>query len=309
MKMNKTGEKSFKIKDVEISQLDTRHEGARLKDRNREKEILSSMIEGGVKEPLQCVEKPDGRMILLDGFKRLRCSLKLGIKVIPVISLGSDEPTAILRLLRLSNTKGLSILEQSALVDELNKAHGMGVSEIARRLERSPAWVSVRLGVIGEMSPVVKKAVFGGRFSARSYLYTLRHFTRVNKTKKTDIDTFVKIVSGKRLSTRSIEVLAEGFFNGPPNLKEQILQGNIDWTLNQLRIGTQRNNFNNEQESGTLRDLELAQRCMGKIPYKLKRYGLLNPSFFTEARLLIESILGRIDSFKIALKEFYDKRG
>ena len=133
------------MKEVEISQIETQYENKRIKDKSRERSILSSILEGGIREPLKCVIKPDGRLTLLDGFKRLRCSIKLGMKTVPVESLGSDESMAILKLLRLSNSKMLSILEQAALVDELNKRHKMSVTEISRHLERSVAWVSVLL--------------------------------------------------------------------------------------------------------------------------------------------------------------------
>ena len=297
------------MKEVEISQIETQYENKRIKDKSRERSILSSILEGGIREPLKCVIKPDGRLTLLDGFKRLRCSIKLGMKTVPVESLGSDESMAILKLLRLSNSKMLSILEQAVLVDELNKRHKMSVTEISRHLERSVAWVSVRIGAIKGMSDAVREAIFGGQFPVRSYMYTLRHFTRVNKIKGTDIDTFVKTISGKGLSTRNIELLAQGYFNGSENLKEQIQQGNLDWTLNQLKLDTKSNNTSfNEQESKTLRDLEFTQRCIGVIPYKLRDSRLKNPLFFTEAQILIEGILSKADNFIKVLKEFYDKQ-
>jgi len=297
------------MKEVEITQIDTRFEGYRLKDKNQEKVILSSILEQGIREPLQCVVKPEEQLILLDGFKRLRSASKLGIKVVPVVSLGSDEAGAILQLIRLSNVQGLSILEQAVLVDELKGTYGMSAMEIARHLERSPAWVSVRLGIIGEMSPVVKEAIFSGRFPVRSYMYTLRQFTRVKGIKKSDIDAFVHSVSGKGLSIRAIETLSHGFFKGGQSLKEQILQGNLNWTLNQLRQDAMNNTDSlSECESKTLRDLELAQRCIGRIPYEIKDLRLKSPSFFATAYLVAGNILGKMNYFIKVLEEFYDQR-
>ena len=297
------------MKEIEISQIDTRFEGFRLKDKSQEKFLLGSILEQGIREPLQCVVKPGEQLILLDGFKRLRSAVKLGIKVVPVVSLGSDEAGAILQLIRLSNVQGLSILEQAILVDELKGTYGMSTMEIARYLERSPAWVSVRLGIIGEMSSVVKEAIFSGRFPVRSYMYTLRQFTRVKGIKKSEIDAFVHSVSGKGLSVRAIETLAHGFFKGGQNLKEQIMQGNLDWTLNQLRqdVGSDTNSLS-ECESKTLKDLELAQRCIGRIPYEIKDLRLNSPSFFATAHLLVENILGKMNYFIKVLEEFYDQR-
>ena len=297
------------MKEVEINQIDTRFEGYRLRDKNQEKVILNSILEQGIREPLQCVVKPEKQLILLDGFKRLRSAVKLEIKVVPVVSLGNDEAGAILQLIRLSNVQGLSIPEQAVLVDELKGTYGMSVMEIARHLERSPAWVSVRLGIIGEMSSVVKEAIFSGHFPVRSYMYTLRFFTRVKGIKKSEIDAFVNSVSGKGLSIRAIETLAHGFFKGGQNLKEQILQGNLDWTLNQLRQDAVNNTDSlSECESKTLKDLELAQRCIGRIPYEIKDLRLKSPSFFATAYLVAGNILGKMNYFIKVLEEFYDQR-
>ena len=297
------------MEEVEISQIDTSFERIRVRDKAVQRALLDSIIEGGIREPLKCVIPPHGKMILLDGFKRLRCAVKSGIKTVPVVSLGSDEPTAILQLLRISTAKTLSTLEQAALVDELHQAHTMSVSQIARHLDRSPAWVSLRLGLISDMSTTVQEAIFEGRFPVRSYMYTLRPFTRVKGIKKSEIDTFVKSVSGKGLSIRAIDVLAHGFFEGGPDMKEQIVHGNLDWTLHQLRQqpGSDSPSLN-EWESKALKSLDVAQGCIVRIPHQLKDTKLKSSEFFSEADLLAEGILARIDFFIKTLRRFYDQR-
>lgn len=295
------------MQEVEISQIDRRFESLRLKSRESEQSLLSSILEQGIREPLQCVFKPEG-LILLDGFKRLRCALKLKIGFVPVVSAGSNEAEAILALLRLSNTKSLDILEQAALVDELSHSHGLSISEIGRRLECSPAWVSVRLGIIGQMSSVVKEAVFSGQLPVRSYMYVLRPFTRVKGIKDSEVDKFVNSVSGKGLSTRRIETLAHAFFRGGNNVKEQIRQGNLDWTLQQLRQArAKKAELVNELELNTLKELRLAHECLSRIPCQLKNGRLNSPEFFSRAQLLIEGILQKARFFVISLEKFYDQ--
>lgn len=297
------------MEEVEVNQIDTSFERVRIRDKALQKALLDSILEGGIREPLKCAIPPEKRMILLDGFKRLRCAVKLGIKAVPVVSLGIDEPTAILQLLRISTTKTLSTLEQAALVDELHQAHTMSVSQIAHHLERSPAWVSLRLGIIGDMSEAVQEAIFEGRFPVRSYMYTLRHFTRVKGIKKSEIDTFVKSVSGKGLSVRAIEVLAHGFFKGGPGIREQIEHGNLDWTLNHLRQqpGSDSPSLN-EWESKALKGLDVVQGCIVRVPHQLKDARLKSNEFFSEADLLAEGILARIDFFIRTVRWFYDQR-
>ena len=293
------------MKTAELSQIDTRFEGSRLKDRGREKHLLYSIAEHGIMEPLQCVEKTGGAYILLDGFKRLRCGKQLGLNNVPVISIGSDEAGAIIRFMRLSCSPGLNILEQAMLIDELSGSYGLGVREIARHLEHSPAWVSLRLGIVGDMSPTVRAAVFSGRFPVRSYMYTLRVFTRVNRVKKTDIDAFVKAVSGKELSIRAIELLAEGFFKGGAEMRAQILCGNINWTLNQLRQEETDSNPLSEAESKTLKDLELVHGCINRLVYRLEDSRLQSDVFYRPAREVAGKILGNLKTFGTTLEKFH----
>jgi len=247
--------------------------------------------------------------LLLDGFKRLHCSLKLGIQRLPVVSLGSDEAGGMLALLRQSTAHALSTLEQAALVDELKARYGLSVKEIARHLDRSPAWVSVRLGILSQMSESVRTAIFTGRFPARSYLYTLHSFTRVNKIPQSEIDRFVQAASNKDLSLRQIDLLAHGYFRGGAALKGQIEQGQIGWTLEQLQKSQIRESPHlGEREARVLADLELAQKYLYRLLAGLSRQGLAGNEFFAQADLIVEGILSALPRFQKALELWHDSR-
>ena len=162
---------------VELSQLDLRYEGCRLKSPVAEARLLAAIAQVGIQQPLQGVELSSTR-ILLDGFKRLRCAKKLHLSTVPFVSLAPEEAAGIVCLLRAANDHALSLLEHRFL-DELKAGCGMSVAEIAQRLARSKAWVSLRLGMLAELSPVVREALFDGSFPVYSYLYTLRPFADV----------------------------------------------------------------------------------------------------------------------------------
>ncbi len=202
------------------------------------------------------------------------------------------------------------ILEQSALVDHLNSNHDMSVTQIAHYLERSPAWVSVRLGMIQEMTLVVRKAVFSGQFPVRAYMYNLRSFTRVKKVSNKEIDTFVQSVAGKGLSTRDIETLAYGYFNGETDLKEHIRQGKLGFTLKQMRRKdvSSEDQLLDTQEHRVIKDLELTQKYMGRVRNALTDKKLCTDSFFRASDLLVEGILSKLPEFQNYLQDFHDKR-
>ena len=98
--------------EIEISSLDLRYEGYRMKNPALEGRLLASVAQRGIEEPLEGVQVGES-LILLNGFKRHRCARQLQIRTVPFRSLGEEESGAILNLLRVSNDKTLSILEQA----------------------------------------------------------------------------------------------------------------------------------------------------------------------------------------------------
>jgi len=296
------------IEQIEISSLDLRYEDYRLKSKLVEKALLATIIEHGIRDPLQGVDLVgDGIRILLNGFKRYRCAKKLNISIVPYNSFGSDEPLGIIKLIRISNSKSLNILEQAKLIDELQNVHGMCNDDIAGLLEKSKSWVSVRSGILGEMSEYVMKRVFEGDFPVYSFMYTLRQFIRMNSIPQKDIDEFVKAVSGKGLSIRDIELLAHSFFKGSDDFRQLIKKGNIIWGLNRLKESAAATTGCTKAEQSMLRELEKVQSYMQRIIYRIKDERLGNDAFHAQAALLSKGILKVIGSFSKAVRAFHER--
>lgn len=292
---------------VEILSLDLRYECCRMKSAVAEKILLESIISHGIRDPLQGVNTRDGQRILLNGFKRVRCAKKLNIGIVPFRSLGDDEPLGILELLRISNEKSLSILEQARLIDELRSVYHMPVADIALLLEKSKAWVSVRSGIIKEMSPIVMEKLFSGAFPVYAYMYTIRQFMRINGIGKKEVDEFVKIVSGRNLSIRDIEMLAHGYFKGSSELRGQIEKGHIEWGLEKLKpaLSTGCSGI----EEALLKELDISQKYMRRIILKSKDSGLKTAPFCAQAHLLAGGILRQIAPFTQAIEGLHDRSG
>lgn len=295
------------VEIIEIMNLDLRYENLRLRSQKIEQELLASIIEIGIQEPLKGINLEAGTRILLDGFKRYRCARKLNIETVPYTSFGSDEPMGIIKLIRASTERPLTILEQARMIDELQKVHGMLHRDIADLLQKSKAWVSMRAGIIREMSTYVAKRVFNGEFPVYSYMYTLRKFIRMNSISKGQIDEFVKLVAGKGLSIRDIELLAEAFFKGGSDLQEQIKAGNISWCLHQLKTSSPRKTECSGIEQQMLKNLESVQRYMQKITYGSRDDRLDSPTFQAQAGLLVQGIIDITDTFTTAVGQLYDR--
>ncbi len=293
-------------REVEITRLDCRHEGRRLKSPVAEKMLLNSILEQGIRDPLQVVES-DEHLILLDGFKRYRCARKLNLKLVPCQSLGDDEAMAMIELLRVSNAKSLSILEQAALIDELKTTHGMCTAEIAEQLEKSKAWVSVRTGIIQEMSAYVFKQIFKGAFPAYAYMYTLRPFMRINAIGKEEIDAFVKAVAGKKLSVRDIDCLANAYFKGSEEVRTQIEKGQVQWILDRSRGPNPEHEGCSRREKAILNCLEISLKYLQKLIKNPWDKRLQSPVFMAQANLLSGGILRQQVAFSTAIRNIHDR--
>jgi len=258
--------------EIELAALDLRYESYRMKNPAVEARLLASMAERGIEEPLEGVDRAP-RSILLNGFKRYRCAVKLGIGLAPYASLGEEEAAAIVNLLRASKDRSLNILEQAAFLDQLRQLEPSSVAEMAERLSRSKSWVSVRLGLIAEMSPRVREKIFRGAFPVYPYMYTLRQFRRMNGVRSQDIEEFVLALSGKKLSVREIAQLAQGYFRGPPLFRQALREGHPGRVLEALRQVPEDPDGCNEFERVLLKDLEITQKYMQRVMGKSEDAG------------------------------------
>jgi hypothetical protein len=294
--------------EVELSSLDLRYESFRLKAAALEERLLGSIAQRGIEEPLEGVEIKECR-VLLNGFKRYRCARKLRLGSAPYISLGQDEALGILSLLRASNNRALSILEQAAFIAELKDARQMSVAQMAAELSRSKAWVSVRLGLIAQMSEKVRAQLFAGGFPVYSYMYTLRPFMRLNGGSAAQVEEFVLAVSGKGLSVRDVEQLAHGYFRGPESFRQEIAKGNLALPLERMRQVPQSNDGCNEFERVLLGDLEITQKYMQRVMGKSQNPKISSRAFHAQSHLLTAGMLSRSQAFIKTLKELHDRNG
>ena len=295
--------------EVELASLDLRYESFRLKQPALEERLLAAILQRGIEEPLEGVEVRQTK-VLLNGFKRYRCARQLRLATVPFSSLGGDEATAILGLLKLSNNRTLSILEQAAFIGELKHARGLNVAQIAAELSRSKSWVTMRLGLLAEMSEAVRRQLFAGAFPVYSYMYLMRQFMRMNGVKAEQIDAFVLATSGHGLSVREIEQLAHGFFRGPDSFRQEVLKGNLALPLARMRQMPQSPDACSEFERVLLGDLDLTQKYMQRVLGKSQeQHKLTSRAFHAQCHLLTGGILSRARAFFHTLRQLHDRNG
>lgn len=294
--------------EAELSTFDLRYEGYRTRNAAQEARLLLSIQERGVDEPLQGVEA-EGKRILLNGFKRYRSARVLGVGHVPWVSLGEDEAAGIIAMIRAANDKSLTILEQARFIDDLMRVHGMNLAEIAETVSRSKSWVCMRVGLMREMSAVVRDEVFAGAFPVYAYMYTLRPFMRMNGVARADVDAFVSAVSGRKLSVREIGQLADGYFKGPDWFRKEVDSGNLTLAVEQIRQVPESADGCNPSEGVLLRDIGILSKYTQRVIAKSQALRPLTRAFRAQANLLLARVLGRMNALGQALRDLHDRTG
>lgn len=252
---------------IEHTQIDLRYQKFRLQNQDTEKRLFVSIESNGIQVPLAAIkEQSSCSIILLDGFKRYRCAGKLGIHQLPVSFIGTTEVEGLFRIIRHNDNSSLSAFEQACFIEQLHTNYTLSFSEIARRIDRSVAWVSVRIEMLKSISDSIREKIISGAFPLRSYMYDIAPFTRVKGCKE-KIEHFVEKVSGHKYSTRDIATLSQAFFKGDGTVEKQILDGNVDWTLRMLK---DRKNTSDTEQSPEAALLQQQRICQWHITALIK---------------------------------------
>jgi hypothetical protein len=185
----------------------------------------------------------------------------------------------------------------------------MNVAQIAEALSRSKGWVSMRLGLLSEMTPAVRGKLLAGAFPVYAYMYSVRPFMRMNGGGRDDSESFVTALSGKGLSVREIEQLAHGYFRGPEALREQIRSGNVALPLERLNRSGARGDGCTPAEQALLQDIEIAQKYMQRVMGKSADRRLESAAFRAQAHLLLAGVLSRAPVFFQSVRQLHDRCG
>jgi hypothetical protein len=299
------------METIELNCVDLRLEHTRNRNTAVEQVLLHSIAKRGIVDPLQITgNAPGEEYILLDGFKRYRCARTLGMGMVPAQIIANDLAMGIITIIQRSEYgSGMTTLEEAALIEELHKRCGLTIYDIAVQLDRSPSWVSMRLGMLEDLSDFVREKIMSGAFPARAYLYGIKGFTRVNKIGTQQVDAFVGAVSGQGLSTRELFVLSRAYFSGGEAIRRLIGEGKIIRALRLLMEDSQGVDDTAlcERERQFIKDLSETSTGMNCIIANAAGMGEGSASFMLYVNLWCSAMLRRQAEFTTIIKDLYDR--
>lgn len=298
------------METIELRSIDIRLEHTRRRDKFTERQLLASIMERDILDPLEVIVCNEGASyVLIDGFKRYRCAKKLDIGVVPVQCIAQDITEGVLSFIRRSMERGVSTLEEAALLEELHKRYGLSIYDIALRTGRSPAWVSMRLNMLEGLSEKVRCSIMSGRFPTRAYMYGIKGFTRVNKIPSSRVDAFVGATGGKGLSTRELFVLSRAFFNGGTGIEQLVLEGDVHKALQIIsgKVDASTVSRADEAQQSIIKDLSSVLIAINRIRANAPSICTLNSEVNHHINYITTIILNCLEEFSTMVKELHDR--
>ena len=192
--------------DVDLHQLELRHDDLRIRDADRRRRLIASVAEIGQQVPVVVIHDAD-HLVLIDGYLRVEALRRLGRDTAAAITWPVTEAEALLHHHHLASSSGRSAIEDGWLLSRL-RWHGMSLDELAHKLCRSKSWVSRRLALIDEVAASVQAAVRAGTASPYAAMKYLVPLARANRRQ---CEQLIAGLGTTRVSSRELGALYDAW--------------------------------------------------------------------------------------------------
>lgn len=168
---------------VELSELELRYAGLRVRDAARTARMRASLAADGQQSAITVITAAAGmhRYVLVDGYVRVAALRALGSDVALAVCVELSDADALIMAHRLDETGRRSALEDGWLLDELTQHHGLTQDVLAKRLSRSRSWVCRRLALVVVLPEAAQRAVRDGWIPAHAAMKYLVPLARANR--------------------------------------------------------------------------------------------------------------------------------
>src|SRR5207237_537698 len=125
--------------DLELHQLDLRHEALRIADPASEARLAASIVAHGQLSPVWVVADADrdGQFIVVDGFRRVRALRVLHRDTVAAVASPLDQTAALIHVYRIASGRPRTALEDAWLIEELLGTSKLSHSTIGVQLGRT----------------------------------------------------------------------------------------------------------------------------------------------------------------------------
>jgi len=213
-------DKQTSTMEIDIHLLDLRYSHTRIKNATVLAKMQNSInCYGQIVPALAVAEK--NNFILIDGYLRLEALKACGHDCIKIQVIEDKEADSLFVLLAKNNDRGLEVIEQASLIQELHNRFSCSFGEIARRLGKDKSWVKRRIDLVDSLPDEIKQAVMTGKIPAWSASHVLVPLSRVNEKDAVRLtDNLIK----DPLSTRELTRLYEHYKKSNRTVRDRIIE-------------------------------------------------------------------------------------
>jgi ParB-like chromosome segregation protein Spo0J len=270
----------MRIVEVDIDSLDLRYARLRARRPALEKRLIVSMDEAGQQSPVIVVAGEElGQWVLIEGRKRVRALRRLKADTVKAVVWELAPAEALIAAYQLQDGTGWNALEEGWLAWELVRSAGLSLGEVGRRLERSKAWVSGRVGLVEGLPERVLDGVQGGKIGAYVATRYLVPFARANAG---ECEKLAEKIMENGFRSREVEALCRYYAVAGPKSRRRMVEEPVRFlaALKEARKGAIDPRLS-EAEERCVKNLEV----IGKVALGLVRQLPQTFTYDTEAEI------------------------
>ncbi len=211
--------------EIELHQLERPYAALRIRDARHAADLLAQLSredsgEGFASSVLVVAAEVRERFVLIDGYARVAALEQLGRDTTSAIVLPMRACEALVFARRLETQGRRCALEDGWLLQQVQHETGLSLVALARYFDRSPSWVSRRLGLVEALPESVQQQVRSGAIASRAALRSLLPLARANESQCCEL---VSGIAGAELSVRAIERLYTAWRDGDEAQRARIV--------------------------------------------------------------------------------------
>jgi len=208
---------------LEFHQLDRRYEFLRVRNPQRQQQLLVSLAATGQQTPIIVVAVADqpNRYLVIDGYQRIAALEQLGRDTVEAVVWPLSEAEALVLDRSLRWSKRDSALEEGWLLAELEQRFNYSVEELARRFDRSVRWVADRLALVELLPESVQQQVRRGAISAH---VAMKFLVPVARSRPEDCQRLAEAFAAHHSTSREAGQLYAAWRDASASVRERVLE-------------------------------------------------------------------------------------
>ena len=210
---------SREVKEIEMAHLDLRYAHTRIERPERVLALASSIERFGQILPVIALREGNC-FVLLDGYQRVKALKRCGRDTVMAEIWECKEEEALVEILARTHSRKWDLLEEAALLRELQDQYHLSQSRIASMVGRKQSWVSGRLALYGALSEDLLESIRRGSISTWA---ATRVIVPIARAIPEHAKMLLENLSKESLSTRELSLLFHHYQKANRKQRENII--------------------------------------------------------------------------------------